>query len=159
MNDVLSVILFVLSLLLEIYVAIKVKMMLDWSMIAIALAYMVSFLIRTPIFPESDLNLVHALASMVIWGIMYFFVFEMRRLQDTLLSQNLKERIARQRRTSIIALVVYIFFFGFVVSSAVALYVTKMVSKQAYLEAQAVFDVILIIRGVIKFCTDAFMFP
>ena len=86
MNDVLSVILFVLSLLLEIYVAIKVKMMLDWSMIAIALAYMVSFLIRTPIFPESDLNLVHALASMVIWGIMYFFVFEMRRLQDTLLS-------------------------------------------------------------------------
>lgn len=69
-----------MSLVLEVYVAIRVRLQLDWAIIVIALAYLVSFLIRTPIFPTKQLNLVHALASMLIWAMMYFFVFEMRRL-------------------------------------------------------------------------------
>lgn len=69
-----------MSLTLEVFVGFRVRMKLDWAMIVIALAYLVSFLIRTPIFPAKQLNLVHALASMLIWAMMYFFVFEMRRL-------------------------------------------------------------------------------
>ena len=75
---------FALSLALEVYVAVRVRMRLDWAMIVIALAYLVSFLFRTSFFPLPDagIRLLNATASLVIQAIMYFFVFEMKRYQD-----------------------------------------------------------------------------
>ena len=146
------------TLVAEAYVVIKVRMRLDWSMITIAVAYLLSFFFRTPIFPETELNLVHAFASMVIWGIMYFFVFEMKRLQDTLTSQTLKDNLAKAKKTSFYRWLVFSVFLLVIVSSANALYLTKMTSNDTYLQYQTMFDIVLIVRGISKILIDIYMF-
>ena len=65
----------VIIFIAEVYVFAKVRMRLDGSMITIALAFLISFIFRTDYFNKGDLDIVQALASMTIWGIMFFFVF------------------------------------------------------------------------------------
>ena len=74
-NRTLSIILVIFTMSAEVFVGLKVRMRLDWSMTTIALAYMLSFIFRTPLFNQGDLDLAQGYASMTIWAIMYFFVF------------------------------------------------------------------------------------
>lgn len=89
LNAFLSIAFTVITGCLEVFVAYKVRLHLDPAMIVISLAYFLSQLFRTPIFTETDLNLIHASASMLIWGSLYFFVFEMKRLEDKLKSDSI----------------------------------------------------------------------
>ena len=81
-----SIVLFSFTLAAELFVFIKVKMRLDLSMIFIALAYLLSFGLRA--FIDGKLNSLSACASLLIQGIMFYFVFEMMRLKDKLSSES-----------------------------------------------------------------------
>lgn len=97
MNRFLSVLLASITGILVFYVFVKTRMHLDVAMVTISLAYFLSQLFRTPIFKETDLNLIHATASMLIWGCLYYFVFEMKRLQDKLNSESLEDNLVRAK--------------------------------------------------------------
>ncbi len=80
-NNILSVFLTITIFILESFVILRLRFKLDIAAYVILLAYFFSMLFRTPwVFPDTDMNLVHATASMLIWGSLYFFVFEMKKL-------------------------------------------------------------------------------
>ena len=54
---------------------------------------------------------------------------------------------------------VYVPFVIVIFGSANALYITKMVSNNTYLEYQGWFDGMLIVRAIVKIVTDCYMFP
>ena len=85
-NRYLSVTLFGLTALIVTFMFVKVRCNLDMAAIFISFAYLISILLRTPLVPNPDMNLVHATASMIIWGVLYFFTFEMKHLEDKLKS-------------------------------------------------------------------------
>ena len=95
---------------------------------------------------------------MIIWGVLYFFTFEMRHLEDKLKSETFEENIKKSKVTRRMKLIVYSAFLLIIVSSAFALYITKMISMQAYRDNQIFFDVVLILRGVTKIVIDTYMF-
>ena len=90
-NKYLSIIYTVIIFLLETCVILRLRFKLDIAAYVIFFAYFFSMLFRTPwILPGTDLNLVHATASMIIWGSLYFFVFEMIKLAQILKSQTVE---------------------------------------------------------------------
>jgi hypothetical protein len=158
LNAVLSVMLTTVTGLAITYVAVKTRLHLDWAMVIISLAYFLSQLFRTPIFEETDLNLIHATASMLIWGSLYFFVFEMKKLEDTLKSESLEENLWRAKRTSRCRAIVFILFLVVIVASANVLYLTKMIDRDTYNEYITAFDVMLAVRCLTKVAIDGYMF-
>ena len=98
-NATLSITLFGLTLLIELYIFIRVRFTLDKAAWCISIAYLLSIMLRTPLFPETNLNLVHATASMMIWGSLYFFTFEMRKFEDKLKSNSFEEEMGRAKKT------------------------------------------------------------
>ena len=88
-NNFLSIFFSITIFILESFVILRLRFRLDFAAYVIFLAYSFSMLFRTPwVFQETDLNLVHATASMLIWGSLYFFVFEMKKLAEILKSDN-----------------------------------------------------------------------
>jgi hypothetical protein len=113
---------------------LKVRCQIDPPAIIISVAYLVSILLRAPLVPNTDLNLLHATASMIIWGVLYFFTFEMRHLEDKLKSETFEENLKKIKVTRRMEFLVYSIFLLIIVSSAFGLYLTKMISMQAYRE-------------------------
>ena len=95
---------------------------------------------------------------MLIWGSLYFFVFEMKKLAEILKSDSFEESLAQRRRTRRAKIIVYSLFLIVIVASANILYITKMINKNAYTENIYLFDVMLIIRCVTKLSIDIYMF-
>jgi len=157
-NRVLSLTLSSLTALMILALFLSVRCHIDLPAIIISVAYLVSILLRTPLVPHTDLNLLHATASMIIWGVLYFFTFEMRQLEDKLKSETFEENIKKSKVTRRMKLIVYSAFLLIIVSSAFGLYITKMISMQAYRDNQIFFDIVLILRGVTKIVIDAYMF-
>ena len=153
-NRVLSLTLFSFTALMVIALFLRVRCHIDLPATIISVAYLVSILLRTPLVPHTDLNLLHATASMIIWGVLYFFTFEMRHLEDKLKSETFEENIKKSKVTRRMKLFVYSAFLLIIVSSAFGLYITKMISMQAYRDNQIFFDGVLILRGVTKIVID-----
>ena len=99
-SAVLSIVHFSFTLIAEVALFVRARKRLDLSMIIVAVAYLFAFLIRLPIFELGmDLNILTAGSFQIIWLSMYFFVFEMRRLQDLLTSIDIEEQLNKARRT------------------------------------------------------------
>ncbi len=81
-EEVLSIILLSISILLEVFVAYKVRLRLDWSMITISLAFLLSFLFRTIVtpMPLGVSRILQATAALLIQAMLFFFVFEMIKI-------------------------------------------------------------------------------
>lgn len=156
-NRLLSLTLFSLTGLMILALFLKVRCQIDLPAIIISVAYLVSILLRTPLVPNTDLNLLHATASMIIWGVLYFFTFEMRHLEDKLKSDTFEENLKKSKVTRRLELLVYSSFLLIIVSSAFGLYLTKMISMQAYRDNQRFFDVVLVVRGITKIVIDSCM--
>ncbi len=156
-NRLLSLTLFSLTALMVLALFLRVRCHMDLPAIIISVAYLVSILLRTPLVPNSDLNLLHATASMIIWGVLYFFTFEMRHLEDKLKSETFEENITNSKMTRRRKLLVYSAFLLIIVSSAFGLYLTKMINIQAYRDNQRLFDVVLVVRGITKIVIDSYM--
>ena len=157
-NRVLSLTLFSLTSIMILALFLRVRCQIDLPAIFISVAYLVSILLRTPIVPNTDLNLLHATASMIIWGVLYFFTFEMRHLEDKLKSDTFEDNLRKSRVTRRIELLVYSAFLLIIVSSAFGLYLTKMINMQAYRDNQRFFDAVLVVRGISKIVIDSCMF-
>lgn len=153
-----SITLFSLSALITIILFLAVRCNLDFSAIAISIAYLVGIALRTPLLSDSDFNLLHSIASMTTWMILYYFAFEMKYMEDKLRSQSFEENLKKARRTRISKYLVFILFFSIIVFSVFVLYITKMKHMDFYLRYQSYFDVMLIIRGIVKLCIDSYLF-
>ena len=94
---------------------------------------------------------------MIIWGVLYFFTFEMRHLEDKLKSDTFEENLKKSKVTRRMELLVYSAFLLIIVSSAFGLYLTKMISMQAYRDNQKFFDIVLVVRGITKIGIDSWM--
>ena len=81
-------VLFIIALAAEIYVGFRVRLKLEWSMIAISLAYLLSFVLILPIFnmPTYIEALFDAISYLIIWGVLYIFVFQTLKLREVLSS-------------------------------------------------------------------------
>jgi hypothetical protein len=84
-NLILASVILGIGSLLSIVVAVRTRLKLDFSMIVISLGYLLSFILRLP-FSSSlkGLNFFTGVAFLIVWSSMYFFVFEMKILEDTL---------------------------------------------------------------------------
>lgn len=150
-SAVLSIVHFSFTFIVEIALLVRARKRLDLSMIIVALAYLFAFLIRLPIFDLGmDLNILTATAFQIIWLSMYFFVFEMRRLQDLLTSIDLEEQMIKARRTYVIKWTVYI---TFLLANSATVYLQVLVPDIP----DATNDFISIARGVILVPLNSYM--
>ena len=77
----------------------------------ISIGYLLSFILRLPFSSDiKGLNFLTGIAFLIVWGSMYFFVFEMKKLEDALKADNHLDRLRRQIRTRRQIVVVYILF-------------------------------------------------
>ncbi len=92
-----------MSALLVIVVFYRVRMRLDPPMIFISLAYPISFFLRLPLSflnrEGKGQNPYTAIAIIIIFSLIYYFVFEMMRLRDKIQSESPEELKEKQRRT------------------------------------------------------------
>lgn len=82
-SSILGIAFFSISLIFSVIVLVDTRGRLDPAMIAICIAYLVSFGLRLP-FLSSDVlsQFIQSFAHFTLTAFMYFFVFEMRRLKD-----------------------------------------------------------------------------
>ena len=107
-----NIAIFGITLIAQVLVLLKVKMSsLDASMIVISLAYVVSFLLRI-FFTGSSLNVITLTAATIIWSILFFFIFEMKKLKSKLSSDTLEDFIARNKPLRIERVVLYVVYLG-----------------------------------------------
>ena len=79
----------IIGIPLSILVAIQTRLKLDPAAIVVSLGYLVSFALRlvyTTAFDE--ILILNSTAFIIVWGCMYYFVFEMKRLHDVLKSDD-----------------------------------------------------------------------
>ena len=104
-NGVFSSVLFAFCLCGEVYVAVKSRMRLDPSMAFIMVTNLLSFLLRTTIYPidfnkyGTLLRLLNIAASLVYQISMYYLVFQMRKVRDIVCSDSKLEYKTQKEQT------------------------------------------------------------
>jgi hypothetical protein len=111
-NAYLSSILFTVAILLESLVFYKVGKRLDKAMIFIMVAYIISMALRLPFLSDDGAasNESTAIASAMIVGMIYYYIFEILRLRDKLVSPTFEGHLERTKKTKIMMIVVYTWF-------------------------------------------------
>lgn len=72
-----------------IIVAVRTRLHVDILAIVVSIGYLLSFLLRLPIWPsQSGMTYFTSAAFLIVWGSMYYFVFEMKKLYDVLNSDG-----------------------------------------------------------------------
>jgi len=105
-NEIYSIVLFVLIFCAQAFLVMRIKLKrLDLSVIVISVAYLVSFAARIP-SDEHATKYIRIVTFIMIAAAMYYFVFEMRRIREKLLSQNLKESLSMMKRTTMLRWVI-----------------------------------------------------
>lgn len=162
MNDALdnatrpyAAILFGATLITALYVGIKVRMRLEWTSIVLSLAYLASFFLRTPIFSSGTIErwLFYAVASLLIWGMMYMFVFQMLNLRVTLESEGAEEMASKKKSLRARIIMIAICFSVFIVTNLL------VVIFKSYGWLPITSEVVNIVRCLSKLAIDIYMFP
>ena len=117
-------------------------------MILISLAYTLSFLLRI-FFTGSSLNVITLTAATIIWSILFFFVFEMKRLENKLRSDTLEDNIRANTRLKIEMAVLYTLYLALGVLPEYLYF-----ALPAYPEA---FDIVFIVMGVTLAAVHVYM--
>ena len=93
-NLVFAVILYTyfgVTVLLNAFVLVKVRFSLDPSMYFILAANLVSLFTKLPLLSGDGLNFTSGMSTTAVYGLFYFFIFEMRRLKVKLESASPQE--------------------------------------------------------------------
>jgi len=154
-------ILFGLAGILATLMFVMTRFKLDLSMILLTSLFLVCFFVRLPFVEnvsqrEGD-NPIFVSAFLLIFAMLYFFVFEMRRLRDKIDSDSMKENLAKRKRTNFIK---YVIFGLFLIGNALIILGFVMFQRYSkdpeklYFE---VFDVLIPIRFFIVMGIDTFM--
>ena len=108
-NEYVSVILFTLASIITVGLYATVGKRLDISMHVLIVIFFTSFFMRLPFLWKEEENITFnfVIASTFVYGIIYFFVFEMRRLKDMLESDTKAILESRKKRTRTILIVFY----------------------------------------------------
>jgi hypothetical protein len=90
---ILSVLYFTINLIALLYVIFSVSFKLDMAAYIISLAFFLSFFFRLPLFLDQNLHteIIPAVAQKFIWGSLYHFTFQMKRLKEKLRSESFDE--------------------------------------------------------------------
>jgi len=158
-NEYVSVILFTLASILTAGLYVKVGKRLDIAMHVLIAIFLTSFFFRLPFFwnEEDPTNLMFGIASTLVYGIIYFFVFELRRLKDMLESDTKAMLESRKKRTKTIIIV----FYSVYVLGNAAVLITVMTINLYYYDAKAsvqtLYYALVIIRFIVRIVQDVFM--
>lgn len=156
-NFYLGIVLFTVALALTLFVAIKGRLLFDKAMIFIMLAYLLGFALELPFLSGKGMNVVNVASGALTQGLLYFFVFEMRRLWDMLESDSFADHLARQRRTSLLRWAVFGIFSVSHVITGIAYRYIEDEHPDVVTNNIALFDILVISRTLAKLTLDGFM--
>lgn len=127
-------------------------------MYTIQAAYLASFILRLA-FSGDSLNLMTSVAATLVWSMLFFFVFEMKKVDNKLSSNSLAESITRERRLRCKKLLLYSVFIAGAVLPVWAYYVTVMAHHDDPLPVEVVraFDIAFVVRGLAAVATHGYM--
>ena len=146
-----------LALCTEALVLVMVRAKLDSSMLIIMTAYLLSFFFRLPSFAGNGMNLVSGLSMQLIYGILYFFVFEMLRVRNKLESNDLQAHLQANKTLTIKKAIVFSSFLLLYVGISVTYYVVKAYSPEIVSENAGLFDSLWIVRATYKLVVDLYL--
>ena len=158
---IITPILFGFAAILATLMIVMTRCQLDKSMIVLTSTFLLCFFVRLPFVDDlskkEDDNPIFVSAFLLIFLMLYFFVFEMRRLRDKIESDSMKENLAKRKRTNLIK---YIIFGLFLIGNASI--ILSFVILQSYLpetyEANTkVLDVLIAVRFFVVIGLDTFM--
>ena len=157
-NNILVYTYFSIGLALEAWVVYRVRMRLDPSMIVITASYILSYCLRFPQLSNdgAGLNLATTVSISITYFLLYYFIFEMRRMVDQLRSENFEEHLALRKRSQRVACAVYFLFFARIALSVVIMVFDEYYAEQ-FQEHLALFDGLRILRGAVRLIVDLFM--
>lgn len=158
-NKYLSSIIFGLAFLSTSLVLVLVRLRLDKSMILLMIIFITGFFCRLPFFwrEEQPSNLAFALATTVILTILYYFVFEMRRLKEMIISETQAALEARAKATRIVFIAFYLIFAIGNAGILLADYICTSYYPDVILSYATLFDTLILVRFVIRVGLDAFI--
>ena len=101
LNIILSILYFSITFFTELYIFIRLSFKLDLAAIVISISYLLAMIFRTPMLSSEDINIAvyPAIAQKLTWGSLYYFTFEMKRLEDKLKSETFEESRKRASAT------------------------------------------------------------
>jgi hypothetical protein len=151
-NEYISVTLFTLASIVAAALYASVRMRLDVSMHVLILIFLAAFFIRLPFLWEEEqgINLNFVFASNLTYGIIYYFVFELRRLKDMLESDSIAILETKKQRTRVYLIIFYIVY----VSGNAGILITFRIFIQYFPEIwtqnRSIFDVLTMIRFTVR---------
>ena len=159
LNSILVYIYFGVGITAEVYVFTQVKLRLDRSMISITVVYLASFLLRFPFLSSGGQgnNLSTSCAQMLIQALLYFFIFEMRRLRDKLSSDDITNHLARRKISLAILATVYSLFFASYIPIYVYLFLKHFNQDTTLSEHRSLFDTLWFARTAMQELLTVFM--
>lgn len=152
-------VLFSVAFVLESILFYRVGKRLDKAMIVIMLAYLISMFLRLPFLTDDGAasNEATAIATALIVGMIYFFIFEILRLRDKLESASLEFHLNKNKRTKIMMIIVYTIFGLIHVFLAVFLRVMASEAPETVSNNLSLFDFLHVMRSAPRLALDLFM--
>ena len=84
-NSNVGSVLFGFALVFSVLVAVRTRLKIDVSSKLVALGFLFSMILRLPFTGGiSGIDYLDGISFLIVWGSMYYFVFEMKRLEDVL---------------------------------------------------------------------------
>lgn len=157
---------FLSSVICQLYLLLSLSFKLDVAAYIIIFLEFVSVLFRMPFVSgggESWISpltrMLLSLAQKLIWASLYFFVFEMGRVRDRLVSESKADFEGRARRARILLLLVMTVFVGFITPAELWIVGIQAWEFDDYYERNYLaIDAVLLVRTLFKILVDGLMF-
>jgi hypothetical protein len=145
---------FVALLLIETFVFITLKGKIDPSGIVTLLSYLAASFLR--ILPS--FILVQYSTQYIVWFVIYFFTFEILKIEATFKGTNPREVAKDIKAIDLRKLVFLILLLGVVVPTLTGVLALQLNLPKNYLKNQKLYDIIFIVARVIKLFLDSYIF-
>lgn len=125
-------------------------------MIAISLAYLVSFTARL-FFKGGSLTFATAVAATIIMVILFFFVFEMKKVENKLRSNSFQDHLKRHRRLQKERIALYSVYIVLGVVPLWTYQIWETFGWQKSEQSVKVLDIVLAVRACASFSCHFYM--
>lgn len=160
LDNLLSILFFTFTLIDALFVFVRLKFHLDLAAMVISFSYLFSMFFRLPIFSSDDVNAAFwpALAQKLIWGSLYYFVFEMKKMEDKLKSETYEEHKRMMKKTKLVKWIVMSTFIIVIAPLEMSIYLFKIIDYRLFDDKIAIFNIVLFIRSLLKLIVDSYMY-
>lgn len=142
------------------YALLKTQFRLDLPAYVMITLNIATGILRLPLFTTNhvEVSLVAYIALDLQWSMLYYFVFEMKKLEDKISSREIKEFVTRNRKRLYTQWFVWIFHFAINLPCAITVYSFKGQGEQYYANHISTVDNLLLTRLIARLMVDINMF-